>query len=180
MRRQWPVRQAARRKQPALAVALHDERRRAIMSIQPYPARLGLGIGFLDCREIGHVQADPLAGDRVALCVFAAVGRWVEVDVAFELAAAEFLCQSGLFRPWVAGWIGRGAVVHLAAVGRPGEAPAERDPVVALAVGGLVDPLGMLGARRVDAGVDPGAAGGRSVVLEVGEAREQLLVGPGV
>ena len=71
--------------------------------------------------------------------------------------------------------VGRGAVVHDVAIGRPGKTPVGRDPVVALASGRVV--LALLGD---DAGIDPGAARGRAVLLEVGKGGQRLFVGPGV
>src|SRR5436305_86098 len=72
-------------------------------------------------------------------------------------------------RPGPAVGIGRGAVVHDAAVGGPGEAP--------LGLQRVVGPLALAGAvavrRGEDAAVDPAAARRRAVVLQFGEATHQ-------
>ena len=96
----------------------------------------------------------------------------VPVDVAERRRTAglsEFAGEPVLLRPRVALQIRRAAVVHLPAIGGPGESPAEGDPIIALAIGGVVVAARMLRRGRIDAAVDPRSTRRRAVVLEVGE-----------
>ena len=149
VRRQRAVDEPGRRPQPAEAVGVGDERRGAADRVHARRVRLGRVVRRLVRREVGVVAAGPRA-----------LGR-VPPDVALALGP----------RPPVG--VGRGAVVELARVGRPRPAPFAGDPVllgVRASAGGLVDAVG------VDARVQPRAAGGRAVVLELLVLRHERAV----
>src|SRR6185437_15273938 len=133
--------------QPRLAVGLHDER---------VDAGQGLGAGRAVRRPVvrglvGGEVRDVVPGPRGLL--------FVPPDQGLALA------------PRLALGVGRGAVVDDAPVGGPGPAPLVRDPVLLLArlaAGRLVDAAG------VDAAVDPAAAHGRAVVVELLVGRNRV------
>src|SRR5579885_978072 len=116
---------------------------------------LRLVIGRLSLLEIDGIVPDPLA---------------------FALVPPDEALALG---PGAPRRVGGSAVVHGAAVGRPGETPAEMRSrpagSVRLARAGAV-----LARLRNDAAVEPGAAGRRAVVFQRLEARDLLAVGDGV
>src|SRR5262249_51921533 len=120
----------------------------------------GGGAGRLGGRKIGHVQAGPALA--------------VPEDIAAEDAAVARIAlgQPRLLWPGIALQIGGGAVVEDAAIGRPREAPAGRDPAVAVAVGGVVVAAGE------DPGVDPRAARRAAVVFDLVERVQRPTAGP--
>ena len=150
VRRQRAVDDAARREEPALAVGLHDERRRR-RRWSSMPCRVGrrpVRRRPVD-DEVRHVVAGPLA--------------------ACASSHQTYFLRS---RPRLAVGVGRGAVVEDAAVGRPRPAPLRRDPAL-LATRGLRRAVWFT-PSCVAAGVDPAAARGRAVVLQLGEAVDRL------
>ncbi len=147
MRRQRAVLGLARREQPGLAVRLHDERLAPRRS-RPCPWHLRRADSRAACRAGNRARRR-----RPSFCC---VG--IPPDIFLPL------------RPGPALRIGGGAVVHDAAIVRPGEAPVRLHRVVGdFAVAGAI-------AARLgkDAAVDPAAARRRSVVLQVGKAAQQL------
>src|SRR5262249_26293511 len=75
--------------------------------------------------------------------------------------------------PWFAVGVGGGAVVQDPPVGGPGPAPLVRDPVLlpaGFAPRRLVDPAG------VDAAIDPAAAGGGAIVVQLLVGRDRVAV----
>ncbi len=143
---QRPVDQPGRHVQPALAVALHDERVVAGQRGRPAGARRRAIVRRLGLLEVGHVVAGPLAG------------LGVPPDVGLALAPRPSL------------GVGGRAVVEHASVGRPRPAPLAGHPALlaaGFATGRLVHPIGE------HAAVDPTAARRGAVVLQLGVARQR-------
>src|SRR4051794_14095139 len=101
--------------------------------------------------EIGHIRPDPFLLRPIPMQEPLALG------------------------PWIAVGIGRGTIVHVAAVGRPRPGPAEMRART-------LRPVGAARARpvvvlfREDAAIEPGAAGGAAVVLQFLEAADLFPV----
>src|SRR5262249_28191603 len=129
----------------------------AVVIIEADAVRLSARVRRLCPGKIGDVVADP------------ASLRLIPVDVAAQVAslARMLACQARLLRPWIALKVGGAAVVHEPAVGGPRKAPAERDPVVAVAARCLVDAAG------IDPRIDPGAARRAAVVSQLGERSDR-------
>ena len=163
VRRQRPVDQARRHEQPSSAVAPHDERVGAREGIETDAIRLRHRVRGLRRPEVGHVVADPFAARRgdAGLGVRRIDERRIPPDPPLALA------------PRIAARVGGGAVVHDAAVGRPGPAPLEMRPRHAGRVG-LAPRREVLIPRRVAAAIDPRSARRRAVVLELAEPLQVL------
>src|SRR5665213_4256298 len=140
-------------KEPADAVAFHDERMIAGDGLHALGAIGRLIIGLFVRLEVGRIDAGPLLLLLVPPDVFLALG------------------------PGSALRIGRGAVVHDPPIPGPGETPfLLRPDASAVAVAGAVAVV-----FGEDAGIDPTACGGRAVVLALAEFLEELgLAGFGV
>src|SRR5713226_3250674 len=140
MRRQRAVLEPAWGKQPAATVALEDERIGTRVEVQPAALLLRRSIGRLFCGEVRHVHSCP--GTRAG----------VPPDVLLSL------------RPGLAGRVGGGPVVEDAPVTRPGESPLGIDIVVWSAISATCQ---VAPGRWKHPGVDPDAAGGRAVILQM-------------
>ena len=150
VRGQRAVHQAGRGEQPALAVGLQDER------VDPGDRRHAGGV------RVGPVGRSPV-GDEVGHVVPGPLAL-VRVPPDQRLALA----------PRLAVGVGRGAVVQDPPVGRPGPAPLRRHPAL---LGSRLAPRRLVHAVGPDPAVDPAAAGGRSVVLELRVGGQRLPVG---
>src|SRR5438105_4292569 len=71
------------------------------------------------------------------------------------------------------------AIVHIAAVSRPGPGPTQMSPRSIRPVG-AASPGAIISVLRVDAAIKPATAGGRSIVLELLEAFDLAALGPSV
>ncbi len=137
---QRPVVQAVGHEQPALAVGLHHERAPAVQ-------------GLLGPRVVGRVVAGGGGRPDVGVVVPGPAPRLgVPPDIALAL------------RPGPALGVGRGPVVEDAPVVGPGPAPLGRDPAL---LGPGLAPVGLVDLVGVDPRVDPAAAGGRAVGLQL-------------
>src|SRR5204863_7649022 len=146
------VDEAGRYEQPPQAVRVQDEGVVAAERVDALRLLLRLVVGRLvRLARVGVVATGPLARVRVP------------PDVALAL------------RPRLAVGVGRRAVVEDSGVRGPRPAPLPGDPVVLsprLLAGRLVDVV------RIDAGVGPGPAARRAVVLQLLVLRDELAVGP--
>ena len=148
MLRKRPVVQ--RTEEAAHEIGAHDERLIAV-----------LRVGCQERVEVRHVEADPLPG---LVFRFLSGRGGIPPDQLLLLA------------PRLAGEVRRCAVVENAPVGRPREAPAVREVIVALggfARGGLVDELAVRGLHG-NARVDPAAGRRLAVIGELGERGDGL------
>ena len=151
MGRQRRVLEAGRREHRQFAVGDHDERAIAAERVHALGMRRPVRLVMRRLRrlEIGHVRPDPFL--------------LLLIPVQQPLA----------LRPRLAVGIGRGAVVHVAAIGRPGPGPVEMRARTLRPVGAArARPVVVL--LREDAAVEPGAAGGAAVVLQLLEAADLL------
>src|SRR5205085_5594511 len=142
----------ARRIQPALPVALHDE---GIVPRERLDARRSWGgsmAGRAVLDEVGSVDARPLA--------------------LLRLPPDELLA----LRPRLAVRIGGGAVVEDAAVVRPRPGPFLGHPVL-LASG--LSPRGLVDAVLAAAAIDPATASRRAVRLQLGVGGERVAIEDG-
>src|SRR3954447_9385119 len=151
MGRHRPVHQAGGDEEPSEAVGMEDERVVAPQRVDALRVLLRLVVRAL----VG------LAGVRVVapgpLPLFL-----VPPDVPLALGPRPALGVS------------RGAVVEDSRVGGPGPAPLARHPVL---LGPRLLARRLVGALLVNAGVDPRAARGRAVLLELLVLRDQLTLG---
>src|SRR5205823_1259959 len=171
------IRQAFRHEKPAQAIGHHDERISPAMSIHPLPVGVRGSPGSLLSREVGHIVTDPFSPGICFSGIIAGLfpGRLFPASGvrAFSLGLPPDKLLA--LAPGLTLGVGAGAVVKQAAVGRPGKTPTTvigeiRVPVpyprrVSLAVGRPV-----LAIRGYKAAVDPAAAGGGAVVLQIGKA----------
>src|SRR5215210_5389856 len=141
---QGPVLEPDGREEPALPVAIHDERPVAGDGVHAARVLVRAVRWRLVSLEVGNVVADPLA-----LCL-------VPPDILLALA------------PGLPFRVGGGAVVEDTPVHRPRPAPLQVRVVAGLAAAGLIDAFG------VDSGVDPTPTRRRAVVLELGEPTHRL------
>ena len=155
--RQGRVLQARGHEERRLAVRDHDVGRAAVEGVHSLRVLAPVGIVV---RVLRRLEVDGIVADPFALAL-------VPPDQPLPLG------------PRLAVRVGRRAVVQVAPVARPGEAPAEVRPRPVRAVGHPVARLVVI-LLRVGAAVDPAAAGGRSVVLELLVALDLLLLRPRV
>src|ERR1051325_2409518 len=137
MGRDRTILQTLRNKKPAQAVLVQDERAVTRLTIEADLAIARLVIGWLVFFEISHVESDPVS--------------------FFGIPPDELLSLA----PRCALRGGTGAVVENAAIAWPGEAPPVAQIVVRLAAQGLVHAIAI-----ENAGVNPAAAGGRTIIFQ--------------
>ena len=142
---QRPVPDGARREEPSHSVGLHDERMVARNRLHPRRAGRRPVVRRNLGVKIRLVGANPPARS------------WIPPDQLLS------------FGPWTPFRVRRGAVVEDAAIERPGEAPFGFDRI-----GGALPLPRTVPARFGEhSAVDPAAARGHAVVLQLGETRQK-------
>ena len=168
VRRQRAVDQAVGHEQPALAVRLHDEGRGAVVRVEADAVRLGRRVGRpwsagnrarpgrpTSCRPRPSRRSRGPAGRRTGQD-----RRASRASLAQGLPCGS--AEQRLYR-----------IRRLAGQAKPQPSDTQSSR---LAVGRVVEPFGLLLRRREDAGVNPGTAGRRAVVLQVGERVDRLAL----